>query len=76
MRKDTVIDKFKCWINKETKTLSFHFEEGFVEKVFDTEGEMKQFCYQLAASSLPAIVSSKIRKQRSVGRRMTNATLY
>lgn len=50
MRKDTVIDKFKCWINKDTKTLSFHFEEGFVEKVFDTEGEMKQFCYQLAAS--------------------------
>lgn len=46
--RESTIERFKCWINKESKILSFHFEEGFAEKVFLSEAVFKQFVYDLA----------------------------
>lgn len=47
---DSTIEKFKCWINKEAKILSFHFVEGFIEKAFSSETLLKQYAYELAGS--------------------------
>lgn len=48
--KESTIERFKCWINKDAKILSFHFEEGFSEKAFPNEMLFKQFVYDLAGS--------------------------
>ena len=47
---DSTIEKFKCWINKEGKILSFHFVEGFIEKAFPSEALLRQYAYELAGS--------------------------
>ena len=48
--REATIERFECWINKEAKILSFHFEEGFAEKIFLNEAVFKQFVYDLAGS--------------------------
>lgn len=37
--------KFRCWINKEDKILSFHYVEGYELKEFDTHSEFQEYYY-------------------------------
>ena len=48
--REFTIERFKCWINKDAKILSFHVEAGLSEKAFPNEMLFKQFVYDLAGS--------------------------
>lgn len=39
--------KYLCWINEQERILSFHFEEGFVEKEFSNHSDFRDYYYQL-----------------------------
>ena len=40
------LKKYRCWISDEEKILSFHFEDGYELKEFDTYTEFQDFYYQ------------------------------
>ena len=37
--------KYRCWINKKDKILSFTYIQGYEIKAFDTETEFKDYYY-------------------------------
>ena len=37
--------KYRCWISEKEKILSFHFEDGYELKEFDTYKEFQNFYY-------------------------------
>lgn len=34
---------FVCWINEDEKILSFHYEEGFIKKEFESRPEFQDY---------------------------------
>lgn len=42
-------EQFVCWINEEKKILSFHFEEGYVRKEFDSRTDFETFIVYTAS---------------------------
>ena len=40
------LKKYRCWISEKEKIISFHFEDGYELKEFDTYKEFQDFYYQ------------------------------
>ena len=50
MEEKNVVEKFLCWVNEEEKIISFHYEDGYIEKEFHSRLDYKS--YLLAAASV------------------------
>ncbi len=40
------LKKYRCWISEKEKIISFHFEDGYELKEFNTYNEFQDFYYQ------------------------------
>lgn len=43
MRERREIKKYVCWISEREKVLSFHYEEGYIRKEFESHEDFQDF---------------------------------